>query len=197
MDVISRANPDVVIMQEFIPSKSFNDLRPLLAAAGWHVRYAGDVAIAAREPLTVIETFPLQTSSSRRALHVRLPQRSLNVIGVHFATRVATNQYPRLQSAAKSRVLQVATLLAYAPATRTIIAGDFNLPPRGLAFRRLTSRYRDTFSCGLGLGYTYRSDLPVLRIDHILTSPDLHPITWRTIKSNASDHRAVVAEITW
>lgn len=77
----------------------------------------------------------------------------------------------------------------------TIIAGDFNMPPRGVVYRRIAGQYRNAFSAGNGFGYTYRSSLPVLRIDHIFLSPDLRPVRCRTIGTRVSDHRPVVAEV--
>jgi endonuclease/exonuclease/phosphatase (EEP) superfamily protein YafD len=103
-----------------------------------------------------------------------------------------------LRQAAQIRLAQAACLLEFAGQFRgpVIICGDLNNPPRGVCYRRITRVYGDAFAdAGWGYGYTYRSRLPLLRIDYILTRGPLIASNCFAPGDVASDHRAVVADV--
>jgi endonuclease/exonuclease/phosphatase (EEP) superfamily protein YafD len=79
-----------------------------------------------------------------------------------------------------------------------VIAGDFNMPTDSDIYQLYWSSYTNAFSAaGLGFGYTKFTRWHGIRIDHILAGPG-----WRCRRSwvgpdVGSDHRPVLAELTW
>jgi vancomycin resistance protein VanJ len=125
----------------------------------------------------------------------------LTVFNVHISIPVAGPSGLRpasLRARAAVRAEQLTALSRATDAVKSpvIIMGDFNTPPRGRLYRRLTSRFQDVFhSAGPVLGYTYSSTLPVLRIDYIFTSSTVQARRCFVPEVWASDHRPVVAEL--
>lgn len=209
LEIIKRENPDVIFLQEVKPSGGRSTIfkwpadNKLPGSKPWHVVRTADVAIVSRFPLTNVRKVVLLPGSGRRALiaNMKVGQNDLTVVGVHFATNIPgarrANLRNYLRGSAKSRTTQVRNLIAALPVENVIIAGDFNLPPRGIAYRRLAARYSDTSKSGLGFGYTYRSGLPIARIDHIFASKNMKTISWHTVSKTSSDHRAVVTDISF
>lgn len=78
----------------------------------------------------------------------------------------------------------------------TIIGGDFNVPQQDKIFSLLEDRLHDSFTqCGVGLGNTILSDLPVLRVDQIWLSKQLKCVNGLTQTIASSDHRAYSVQI--
>lgn len=79
-----------------------------------------------------------------------------------------------------------------------ILAGDFNTPPRGHIYGLFADNFQDSFrASGWGFGYSFHSDLPVMRIDHIFVRKGLRPINCFVPPLAGSDHRPVVADIAF
>jgi vancomycin resistance protein VanJ len=82
-----------------------------------------------------------------------------------------------------------------------VVAGDLNAPESSPVIQTLLAGgLRDAFSsAGRGYGYTYghsqRYGLDFLRIDHILVSHDIGVIAAFAGQSDASEHRAVIADL--
>ena len=83
-----------------------------------------------------------------------------------------------------------------------VVAGDLNAPESSPVIQTLLrAGLRDAFSsAGRGYGYTYghslRRGYDFLRIDHILVSKDIGVMDSFVGQSAASDHRAVIADLT-
>lgn len=209
-EVIRRLEPDVVCLQEARPPAGSPDpvavLKELLP--GWHVARHGEVAIFSRHPIRAHQgqNAPLNPGRAFLRAELSVQGRRLSLIAVHLTTaahpgRLLRNPGPtadQLRATARVRAAQVDTLLAMAealPAPR-VIAGDFNTPPRGRLYRRLTRHHRDAFdAAGRGFGHTFRTDRPVLRIDHILTTPDLRVDGCFVPRESVSDHLPLVADL--
>jgi vancomycin resistance protein VanJ len=102
-------------------------------------------------------------------MEVETPAQRVTVYNVHFATAL------HLQS---------------------LVAGDFNSPPGSHGLRPLRRRLADAFAAdGSGFGFTFPNRLPLLRIDYLLVSPELAVLDCRVLRTGASDHRAVVADL--
>lgn len=86
-------------------------------------------------------------------------------------------------------------------AGRTVlVAGDFNTTEREPAYQEFVRHLRDAhLDAGIGPGFTWRPEslqgLPfgVVRIDYLLTTPNLRAIATHTICNDLSDHCMLVA----
>lgn len=72
---------------------------------------------------------------------------------------------------------------------RRLVCGDFNDTPSSYVYHTISEGLEDSFSrCGSGYSHTFRGFFDLLRIDYILSSPDLEPLTYQTPKVPYSDH---------
>lgn len=77
-----------------------------------------------------------------------------------------------------------------------IIAGDFNLPIESAIYRRNWRRFRNAFSeVGWGPGYTKHTRSWGIRIDHVLSSSDVHPLQSYVGRDVGSDHLPLIARL--
>jgi len=138
--------------------------------------------------------------TTRRFLVTRLrtPQGDLSVINVHFSTvmfsRVLDGQ---VQTTRRNRQNQLDILRREAAAVRgpLIVAGDFNTPSRGRIYRALAAQFADAWdAAGRGLGYTFASAQPSLRIDHVFAR-GLKVVSAEVQLPGGSDHRALAARL--
>lgn len=80
--------------------------------------------------------------------------------------------------------------------TRCIVCGDFNDTPMSYAYRKMARGLRDAFSvCGSGYSHTFRGFFNTLRIDYVLVSDGLEPVSYAVLPADCSDHLPVVAEL--
>lgn len=80
----------------------------------------------------------------------------------------------------------------------SIICGDFNDSPLSYTYHKTMRGHRDCFrEAGRGIGATYPSSIPSVRLDYILIPRDMQAITYDSPAIRYSDHRPVVAEITF
>ena len=88
--------------------------------------------------------------------------------------------------------------LAQTPAARpVIVGGDFNAPAGDRLVRALRPRLRDAYpERPIGLGNTIINEFPFSRIDQVWVSPDfgVHAVLAR--KTEHSDHRLVVCDLS-
>lgn len=77
-----------------------------------------------------------------------------------------------------------------------IISGGFGTPPGDDVFRPLESaQLVDSFSAsGIGWGNTYPADYPLVRLDQIWASQNLHPLKSFTAINPGATHRIVVTD---
>jgi len=78
-----------------------------------------------------------------------------------------------------------------------IICGDFNDSPLSYIYRKFAGILKDGFSDkGNGFSFSYRGNIPFLRIDYIFSSPSLSFHDYQTLRNvTYSDHYPVVARI--
>ncbi|MCA9778731.1 MAG: endonuclease/exonuclease/phosphatase family protein [Candidatus Eremiobacteraeota bacterium] len=78
----------------------------------------------------------------------------------------------------------------------TVIAGDFNSPESGPAFKILDANYHQAFKqAGSGLGLTFPSGFPLARIDHVLGSKQIK-FTGYTTRDFGSDHLGIIVHFS-
>ena len=103
-----------------------------------------------------------------------------------------------LRSAARVRERQVESLLeevAKIPKeTPVILCGDFNGPPRGRWYSRITAVLQDAFDeAGTGFGWTIPSGLPVTRLDYVFVRKNHFVRDAYVGPPSGSDHRPLRA----
>ena len=77
-----------------------------------------------------------------------------------------------------------------------IFCGDFNDVPNSYTYYTIRGNMQDAFlKKGSGIGRTFTSISPTLRIDYILASKDFHIDQFNRIVKNYSDHYMLVADL--
>lgn len=210
-EAIRRLEPDVVCLQEANALKPWKDPKPelLRSLRGWHSTTVSDrQVVLSRHPITSQRAHWFPCTNLREVTHavISVDGLRLNVLNAHFITsesgrslsqsRGAVRAYVKEAASARSRQYAGLTAIAGGLEGPLVIAGDFNTPPRGRLYRRFCRRFTDSFrAAGFGFGYTFRSDVPVERIDHIFVGEGLSVISCRASRVSMSDHRPVVADL--
>ena len=98
---------------------------------------------------------------------------------------------------AQERLAQVDAVLAHPdPGLPTVLLGDLNARPDSAEYSRVTSKYDDVWAAvGHGPGCSFHALAPRERIDYVLTRAGLRPVSARLVRTPASDHLPVVAEL--
>jgi vancomycin resistance protein VanJ len=96
------------------------------------------------------------------------------------------------------RTAQVTELATTASAETgpVLIAGDTNLPGLSWLLGTRLGRFHDGFDqAGSGLGYTFPTRFPWMRIDRMLANDELRFTHFEVGHSRASDHECIVADV--
>ena len=203
--LIRQENPDIICLQETRALGAIPDPIPPLKKLlpQWHFARSGEVTTLSRFPIVATRVHPIK-NTQRVVLETEIVARGrhISIDNTHFITDRAALRRPKnrlstLGGSAALRLHQMRQLQGIVPenASRVLVMGDFNNPPRGLLYQRLSARWTDAFAAaGFGFGSTFRSDVPLLRIDYIWASRDLRVLAAHVSPQRASDHRAVVAD---
>ena len=77
-----------------------------------------------------------------------------------------------------------------------VLTGDLNDVPNSYTYFKVRGSFKDAFlEKGYGIGRTFRSLSPTLRIDYIFTDPRFSVVQFKREKKNYSDHYMIVADI--
>ncbi|MFO0910891.1 MAG: endonuclease/exonuclease/phosphatase family protein [Isosphaeraceae bacterium] len=206
-DWLKQEKVDVVCFQE---GSNAAPLYEALESLGWHLNRQKSIASKFR---IVEELEPLQEEwaeggrYSSRLHRARLETpggRTIVVATVHLPTlrpglqRLSQGDVDGLQlhvawwGKEMSRVL---SLLAKSSDAPTLIGGDFNMPSDDSTMAALRTYFNFAFEeAGWGFGYTRPAEVPWVRIDHLLASPEWGVTQCRVGPDLGSDHRPAVAE---
>ncbi len=210
---IRQYHPDIVCLEEagdyswVQPAHAPEALKALLP--GYECIRRGEIIIATRLPMESRQTALLPPGpDSRPALEVTVlvHGKPVTIIAVHLIPMQldlhwhdSVRTWPDyVQQCRWQRRVQVTHLLQALAVIKTplVLCGDFNLSPASSDCRRLAAVYPDAFDlAGFGFGNTETSTLPLRRIDHILTSTALRPISAFVPDVHASDHRPLIADL--
>ena len=216
---IQAQRPDIICLQEAArtyPPEHAGENNVGLAIArffpGWNLATAGDVCILTRFPIVSKSAHPLRLGRRTLDVTIRTPHGPLRVLNTHISTAFSGQAryggvrgqlmgiVPNAQRAAQVRLDQIGPLdraLDADKKTPLVLCGDFNTPPRGLFYRHLDGRLNDGFAQGgSGLGLTFPSRFPMLRIDYVWTRAAVANSV-RVAPQGLSDHRMVVADVAW
>ena len=105
-----------------------------------------------------------------------------------------------IQSNFVKRAEQARQVHAIVQSTRSplILCGDFNDTPVSYTYQTIRGDLlKDGFkSCGNGYGYTFHGFFDLLRIDFILYSQGIHPVSYYSLPQEWSDHNPVFMGFT-
>lgn len=94
-----------------------------------------------------------------------------------------------------AQVDSIAQIVAQARG-RKIVCGDFNDTPVSYVYRTMARGLDDAFSeCGSGYSHTFRGFFNTLRIDYVLSSGGLEPLSYEVPDVDYSDHHPVVVRL--
>ncbi len=218
--VIDAASPDVVALQEVdvhwdARSGFVDQARTLAAATGMDVRFAPiyqlpgttpdapmrefGVAVLSRLPITswrnhAITRLSTQDGAAGPAPAPGFLEATIRTSGGDvdvFVTHLDFRRDPAV------RQMQVAEMLAVVKASSrpVILTGDMNAPPDAAEIRPLRQALRDVWNDSDGNGATFPAEGPSRRIDFVLVSRDIEVRRARVVRTDASDHLPVVADL--
>ncbi|MEI6512834.1 MAG: endonuclease/exonuclease/phosphatase family protein [bacterium] len=208
---LKKANADIIFLQEsgqaaFASLDTDPTPKILKAFPRWYSVREKKQVILSKYPLSQEEI--LTTSHYRCFLicRVKINKQSIRLINIHmyFSTNgeslLNNNQgtVAYLREAARITKTQADMLSKIIQEEKgpTIVAGDFNSTPLSSTHRTLSKLLTDSFdSVGRGLGYTFPSKLPLIRIDYIYLSDSLIVTDCHPVSSNSSDHFPLMADL--
>ena len=203
---------DIVALQELTPEVAAAiEADPVLAARFPHRALEARAGVAG---IGLLSRFPIETVDTaiepvRLEARVRLSDRTLVVLNAHpFPARIGmlAGVPVGLDPTVRNRDLErlrsrVAELDA--AGEDVLLIGDFNTAPTEPAFRRLTGGLHDAHAeVGLGPGWTWRParfaflGIGLLRIDLVLSTSALRPLTASTRCPSTGDHCLVEAALS-
>ena len=182
-------NADIVAVGE---SNVYTDDLP----AEWRDGFAsrsivqrGGFLLITPEPPVSLEVGRLADRGDYLLARCLVKERSVTLLLVDFETRVGSSR-----AAPFARLNEIIAAHRDEP---LVIAGDFNTPRESAHFDAWRADFREAFdSAGRGFAETWPVFLPLLRHDQCWLGP-----RWRAVHaelgwSSASDHRAVIADLT-
>lgn len=214
-EAIGALAPDLVALTEYVPSASHEDFTDILGTIGLaHIRISADVPkenrvlIASRWPLVEgnIHAPAIAPSVPSNALHVRVPERGIDLLGLRIPDY---SRQPAIRRKCWDWLLSAARPVA---GRSFVIAGDLNTDPR---YPR--ARCGDRIGQLVEAGFTHASPAQGasywtvnghgVRIDHAFTSKSLTVLGAEYVtrvgehllvggRDAYSDHAALLVEIT-
>jgi vancomycin resistance protein VanJ len=199
---LKRLQPDIAVLQE---SRDVNGLLNGLRAAfpNFSIQHENELTTISRFPIR--DTHIYRLPKNRRPLlevRVDVSGKSVRVVNTHYPTldfqglaSRNTNTPDRINKNALTRLGMTKILLELDQKTPLLIAGDFNTTPRGAMYSSLRAKYQNAFEqAGWGLGFTYSSRVPVIRIDHVWMNSKVRATRAFAVDDHASDHRPFVTD---
>jgi endonuclease/exonuclease/phosphatase family metal-dependent hydrolase len=219
---IAAESPDVVLLQEAPSGSQLADaLRQhypfvesstqFVVASRYHIASSGEprrVAFYGRlrsprfmryaidTPLGQLAVYSVHPISPRGVLHVHQLRAAFHELrtGELFAGDPEADM--RANTGLRALQIEAAAEQAGREALPVLIAGDTNLPALSVVLRKNLSGYSDGFrAASWGLGYTFPSNHPFLRLDRVLTGRGLGVVSFKIGCQGVSDHLCVVADV--
>ena len=201
---IEREHPDVVCLEEA------GNMHGVLQARLPEYRFCqeGGIAIASRLPIVESHSFPLPPGQKALVATVDHRGERIQIVAVHLLSTGIDQDFMHgqrtvagdMHRTAAAHARQVSKLLeATLPVPgKLLLCGDFNAPPFGVQYGRLTDHLTDGFAeSGSGFGYTIPAVWPFIRIDYIFCNSWLRPVRAWVPSDISSDHRPMVCELEW
>jgi endonuclease/exonuclease/phosphatase (EEP) superfamily protein YafD len=198
--VLRDLNPDLVLVQEEAGGPS-----PAWPGTTWAGSF--DPGTLSRFPLTVLPTRKVGPWVAPLVTLVELPGGTVVVVNVRLVlpsvvTWAASGFQDSPRAGHQARTAQFPALADLVRATMrdtgarsALVCGDFNSPATLPSFGSLRAFLIDAWeAAGQGWPGTATSELPLARIDQCWSTPDLRPVSARSIRAGVSDHRLLRVE---
>ncbi len=222
VDYIIEESPDIICAQEVSDKLLYE---PLNTRRKYHKYIYGSLGIYSRYPIiNSRECFDSKDwySGSSAYADVVIKGDTIRIFNNHLhSTRItkSDNKYltssmivrdsnrtehisnivSRLQNNSVERSEQARLLRAEIERSpyRVIVCGDFNETPISYTYNTISKGLKDAFQvCGNNYSYTYRGFYNMLRIDYILMSPSITPLSyWVDESILLSDHLPIVVRV--
>lgn len=212
MDAIAAADVDVILLQEV--GKDWEDALAKRFAKSYphqvfrlHDRTPGGLAVLSKVPITSEALLPAPPKTWFPAQRIVLdsPLGKLQVLNVHLRPAIDRGSWIRgYQTTPAIRLAQIQAFWPkLAPKLPTIVAGDFNEEPSGVAVEflgkkglaRVPTQGPTTWHYARTVGNRSISLLS-MDIDHVLIDGGLTATDAHVVDAGASDHRPVVVTLT-
>ncbi|MCI3928752.1 endonuclease/exonuclease/phosphatase family protein [Streptomyces sp. AN091965] len=208
---LAASGADVLALEEITPQAKPVYERELAKAYPHHT-VRGTVGLWSRLPLSdtrpvdieqdvgpLADTKPVaEVAPDGRALRatVATDQGPLAVYVAHLGSvRVHPSGFTTGSRDRNARALGAA--VAAEPNQRVVLLGDLNGTVGDRALDGVTSRLRSAQeAAGDGFGFTWPTEFPLARIDHVLVR-GVTPVSAWVLPATSSDHRPVAAGISW
>ncbi|MBI5705532.1 MAG: endonuclease/exonuclease/phosphatase family protein [Armatimonadetes bacterium] len=209
--LIRETDPDICAFQEakFLRTWSPKS-KPILLALPGRLATFENLAIASRWGVRRQWTTDYQTPTHRWALFAEIDWqgKTLVVASTHlnpvhwdrFLLGEIGKLPDHLRVCGRIRLAQAESMIAETakidPKTPVILCGDFNGPPQGRVYQKLSSEFKDAFrEAGAGFGLTIPSSLPLTRLDYVWVRGTSLVRSCSVSPASGSDHRALLAQI--
>lgn len=185
---LAARHADVVALEE-LTAPAVSAAESVLNQRYPHHLVDGTVGIWSTTPLRDVRLLDLAEMAGRGlAVTLGSPGWPVRVYVVHLASfRLG------LYRERDDQLEQLRQLLADDPAPRLAVAGDFNAASTDPAFRALTGVAGEHGLPFFGLGFTWPSSHPLVRLDHVLVRGLGEKTT--VLPANGSDHRGIMAQL--
>ena len=159
------------------------------------------VALLSRYPISAFRNHPLTRLSTVQEGTPPSPapgflEATLDVRGAPVRVFNTHLDYRADPAVRRTQVAETLTIIGDGSAP-TLMLGDFNAPPSAPEVQPLLARLHDAWTSSAEAGLTYPADTPVKRIDYVLASRHFVVRSVRVPAVETSDHRPVVAELTF
>ncbi len=216
-------NPDFVCMQEFLSNgkiqvfSKFNHLYPYYTISYNTKKIKAGEVIFSRYPITNSGKLKYDTHVFGIYADINMNGEKIRIINVHLrSVSFGYTDYNSLDSLKfsnsrlksitdklirgyryRAREVKILTDFIDTTTTPVILCGDFNDTPVSYTYTQISQRLHDAFTiAGLGLGNTYNQLIPLLRIDYVFFSDQIHVLDYQRIKLKYSDHYPLIVELS-
>ena len=199
---VRRLEPDIVLAQE--------SMKPGAIDEGFQWYGTLDPGTLSRFPTEVLETGRIGPWTDPQLLLMEIHGRRVLVANVRMMLPSVVIQlvdplHERPLVNYQARIAQYENLarLVKSTAERTradaiLLGGDFNIPANAPSLAPLRDFLSDSWlRSGSGWGATVPEFFPLTRIDQLWISGGLQPVSVRVVRVEGSDHRAVIAELSF
>ena len=208
--LIKDKDPDILAIQEFYPEKKLDIKYPYsvviknsknsAASQAFYSKYKiikkGSLNFVESGNNGIFADIVIQKDTIR-FYNIHLQSFSIDTRKENFGEKDSESLLNRFKYKFKQQADQTELILEHQEKSpyRTIIIGDFNNNAFSWVYRKLKDGKKDAFlEAGSGLGKSFNYFFP-LRIDFILTEPEMKVNSYKTYHLKYSDHFPIMARI--